>query len=179
LQNDNNTAAIGRGICRFVLRIFGPFCDIGVGGRVKPNSNIGDVRSTTNIAKIVSNVDKVACDTRGIDTDVFRTNTNIAKASSNVSATHIAGPEAPSNLGEKCFGGPDGGSNTANSSADGRGVQCDIVEIDFNGQETNIDMSRTRSNVAQVHSDRRGNECNVNVFHINIQKEESNGTGCT
>ena len=108
---------------------------------------------------------------------VLETNTNIAEASSNVSATHIDGPEALSYLGEMCFGGPDAGSNTANSSADGRGVQCDIVEIDFNGQEMNIAMSRTRSNVAQVHSDRRGDECNVNVFHINIQKEGKQWNG--
>jgi len=168
MQGDN-AAAIGSGICRFVLRIFGPLCDIGVGGRVKPNSNIGDVNSTTDIAKIAINVEKVPSDTLAIDVKVLKADTNIAEASSNISATQIAGPEAPSYLGETCFGGPDAGSNTANSSADGRGLQCDIVEIDFNGQEMNIDMSRTRSNVARVHSDRRGDECNVNVFHINIQ----------
>ena len=94
------------------------------------------------------NVEKVACDTLAIDINVLTANTNIAEASTNVSATQIGGPEARSYVGEMCFGGPEAGSNTANSAADGRRWQCDIVEIDLHGPEMGIDMPRARSNIA-------------------------------
>ena len=165
----DKSAESGGYIRRIGLRIFRPLRDIGVEGHVKYNSRIVGVESTADVAKIVRNVEKVACDTRGIDTDVIETNTNIVEASSNVSTTQIAGPEALSYLGEMCFGGPDAGSNTANSSADGRGSQCDIVEIDLHGPGIDSDMPRARSNVSRVHTDRRGAECDVNDFHKNIQ----------
>lgn len=134
---------------------------------VNPTTDI--VNPTTHFAKIVRNVDKVACDTREIDINVLETNTNIAEARIPVAATQIAGPEAPSYLGETRFDGLDAGSNSANSSADGCGSQCDIVEIDFHGQEMDVDMPRARSNVTRLHGDRREDECNVNDFHKHLQ----------
>ena len=59
------------------------------------------------------------------------------------------------------------GPNTANSSADGCGSQCDIVEVDFHGQEMGVDMSRTHANVSRRHRDKREAESNVHVIHIN------------
>jgi hypothetical protein len=174
-----DSPAAGRDIRRIGLRIFSPFFDIRVEGHVRHSSNIGGIDPITAVAKIARNVDKVASSGLAIDTNVLETNTNIAEASINVSATQIAGPEAPSYLGDARLDGLDAGSNTANSSADGCGSQCDIVEIDFHGQEMDIDMPRARSNVARSDSDRREDECNVNDFHKYSYKEDSHRSGWT
>jgi hypothetical protein len=174
-----DSPAAGRDVRRIGLRIFSLFFDKRVEGHVKHSSSTVSIRSTTDVAKIVRNVDKVARSGLVIDTNVLETNTNIAEASINASATQIAAPEAPSYLGDARLDGLDAGSNTANSSADGCGSQCDIVEIDFHGQEMDIDMPRARSNVARLYSDRREDECNVNDFHNNSYKEESNGSDWT
>ena len=121
----------------------------------------------TNIAKIARNVDKIATNTRAIETNGSKMHTNIAEASINASDTHRARPETHSYLGETRFGGPDAGSNTANSSADGCGSQCDILGVDLHGQEMDIGMSRARANVSRMHRDKREAECNVNVIHKN------------
>ena len=163
----DNNGATGRSVRRFGLRIFGPLCDIRVGGRVKLSFGLSKMEIDTNIAKIARNVDKIATNTRAIETNGSKMHTNIAEASINASDTHKARPEAPSYLGETRFGGPDAGSNTANSSADGCGSQCDILGVGLHGQETGANMSRARANVSRRHRDKRVAECNVNVIHKN------------
>jgi len=137
------------------------------------SSSVG-VAASSDVATIDRNVDNVACDALAIAMNVFELHGDIANASVTVSATQIAGPEAPSYLGETCFGGLDAGSNRAKLSADGRGWQGDIVENDFLGQEMVIDMPRARSNVAHVHCDRREDECNIDDFHKNLFSRRKN-----
>ena len=124
-------------------------------------------RARSNVARIARNVDNIATNTRAIDSNGPKMHTNIAGASINASEMHKARPETPSYLGEKRFGGPDAGSNTANSSADGGGSQCDIVDVDLHGPEMGVNMPRTRPNVSRMHCDKREAECDVNVIHKN------------
>ena len=74
LTNDNrehhdSSAAAGRGVRLFGLRSFGPLCDIRVGGRVKLSFGLSKMEIDTNIAKIARNVDKIAANTRAIETN--------------------------------------------------------------------------------------------------------------
>jgi len=166
-HDDKNKAAIGRYIRLFGLRSLGVLCDIRVGGRVKLSFGLSKMEIDTNVAMIARNVDNIATNMCAIDINRPKMHTNIAGASSNASEMHRARPETPSYLGETRFGGPDAGSNTANSSADGCGSQCDILGVGLHGQETGANMSRARANVSRRHRDKRVAECNVNVIHKN------------